>query len=181
MFGSIRNMCAVTIALTTMIGQATANDGPSYEETVQFVLDRTQIRTAKGVNVAISFPKRCILLQVSGEGSSSVTRTKVNLAQVNPESVVNWKGLYVVAKTSDMQPVIQVNEEHFAHGEVYRDKLKSPGNGNFKFECDSKSCVNNHTRADFSVRTFDREENLPRLKRALTHLVNLCGGKAPLF
>lgn len=189
MLGSFRNMCAATIALATMIGQAAANDDPSYEETVNFILEKTGV-SWDYKKQSISFPERCQMVVTARYTNNDdildeIRKYHIPLAEMDPSRTEIWERAgSVFVKAKKAAKIISTEHTSFFNyaglTNEYGVKMNKLGS-TFKCYEGQKYCVSTYRESGISVFTFNPKDNLPRLDRAFKHLIKLCGGKEELF
>lgn len=163
------------IALSTVSAicgiQALADDGPSYEATTAFIISKSGVilnsYTASDTGIhhsasaRVSFPENCVLEKehLAKDDGEIVHRTidKVNVSDLDPSRVENRSGQITINTFESRKRIIS------------RAWNKGPGWGD------------EQNTNYIWLKTFDRDINLPKLKRALVHLIGLCGGKEELF
>lgn len=178
-----------TIALLTLSGPALANDGPSYEETLKFIDDKTNLVWRHDGHVEkeqrLLFDD-CLLTVKNvrypgvgdGHNQTKIFEYTVDLEDLNPNGIDVRNGR-IVASTFANKSVVRET--------ITRENVGSQDIKSFKdsgYTCDSrKTC----SRAKYYYEQISidvlppLENNAPRLAKAITHAVKICGGKDELF
>lgn len=168
--------------------QASADTGPSYDQTVEFLISKTQVVWSGGVTKqSVRFPEKChIEIETEYFGNDGILDHRgtlsAKLKEMDPSSVRDPRtgGDRVYVNSFENRKVVRhVDEFPYTY----------PGNKNQYGEhistnsdkCSNRLCTREFENSSFWVSTFDPQNNRPRLIKALSHLIALCGGKAELF
>ncbi len=164
---------------------SSASDGPSYEETVDYIVSKgtnREDRYSNGGSERVLFPKKCILRTVGkSSGSSSgikATRTReVKVSDLDPSSLGD--------RVFDKKLFIATHDEQ----NLVSDKLVHIGIEAYKARNDSNSwvctksdltCIERDYIESISIYTYNNKY-ITKLNNAFRHLIKLCGGKESLF
>lgn len=153
------------IALLLLFVMATpilAQDDPSYADTVEYILGRTDVSTSGGgdgitYRTWISFPSRCQIV---------VSRTYL-------KSNGNIDGHF--EKQFDLEDIDPSEIDTNKNGV----RLLTRERQNSIEEKDLTQGYSSYT--DYAYVAVNRQDNIARVARALAHLTRLCGGKEELF
>lgn len=160
------------LACISFAGSASANDGPSYEQTVNFILEKTAFheerfdgRPPYRALRTVSFPEQCVMvlghraLASSGGRLLDESSTKLQLNLVDPSTIKAGK--------------YSISLESTGAREVFSYKGRSPDQNGGKWI--------RFPTAGASIYVTQYSRNASKVVRAIQHLVNLCGGKKELF
>lgn len=185
---------------------AWASDGPSYEETVEFIRKKTSMKRdgwdtqryrnwieerghCKFVDVAhLIATKRTDYWKT---GPVSNERIYFDLSNFDPSRVElvgsgTFKG-DVIIHTYENRDLVDYEYEYLP---TYFGSFKPCMRGEYDNKAkgqiyvkEKDSCRLREANVSSQVRlsTYDVETNGPKLKKAITHLIKLCGGKEELF
>ena len=169
---------------------------PNYSETLDFILQKTG--TKHNYSNSIFYQKmvevdKCIFNlhednYTDGNQSEIKDRTTYtfDLRNFDPSRVIIRNNLdKVVLFGFDNKEVVEVNYINFDHPrgkyktqyEMCRED-KWEGYRISKNKCYSE---NGEFQNSVSIGTFDNQRNMPKLAKALTHMIKICGGKEELF
>lgn len=158
---SFFSQAAASAALTIWATFVSAQEGPSYDETANFIISKSNLSYKNGTSTRVEFSQRCTMRIVrEARDNGPVYHREIDtipLSKVDPTRITldnGQVGIYV------REGRASITEQH------------TPLNGGKP----STKLVN------FTwLSTFDSANNAPRLQSALMHLVKLCGGKGELF
>lgn len=174
----------LTVALAALSAPAFANDGPSYEETVEFIQARLATSFPYSNRIAyrrIDFPERCVVQRTDGRAHDvNQFVRRVDLKEVDPSAVkvADWTGGEIDLVIRDNRKVVETT--HYFRDKSYFSSYRSDG-----YKCGKTECVrqvqNNTFWIDIRLVKPPRDRNEGKLVKALAHLARLCGGKDELF
>lgn len=185
------------IFLTSLIvglGFALPINAQSYEKTVKFVLEKTQVSFYGGEKLTVvSFPQKCVLKSkrtyIDKNGNVEAEDFwMLDLSEADPSKVEsNIENSTIRVSTLKNEELVKYRNELFfpysgqksIHGETLQQYKKAKQANPYK--CTGTTCVIESADKTLIFHTFDAGENGPRLERAMKHLVGLCGGKEELF
>lgn len=162
---------------------AQAQDGPSYEETVKFIQNKVSNHNYDQ-NQKLNFPDRCIVVKTVSATSYSQTEgwvtveSKVDLSTLDPSRVTLVDGGVAATARENRKVVTHEYIKRFNnHSDFDRNKVPSENCARSRLTC---SRLNKGPY--ISVYVIDPvQDNRPRMARALSHLIKLCGGTEELF
>ena len=170
-------------ALTTF--SAHALEGPSYDDTVSFLASKLNVSNNKYTQ-EISYPERCVM------------KVDYYARRFRKEDFLKFRSIYLIPLEKmdpSNTPTIHAREnkevieltgivtstKRNSIEKYYRDYGSDPD-----LSCDPKQlkCVWATDYDDyfwFSLVLSPEEDNNPRVLKAMSHLIRLCGGKEELF
>lgn len=170
----IKHILVVILSLT--LGSAVANDGPTYEQTVEFI--KQKIATQEKVNFpriiaedrwTIAFPAQCVIeythqryKDITDNGLYDLELIRENRRLIPLKKLIPSKigqreqTIYFYAKSND---IAQISTE---------------------MHCSTNECITNSVDNYGIIRTIDNQST-KGLTKALIHLAKLCGAKEELF
>lgn len=170
----------------------------SYEETTQFIYGKGSGLTTLGnrskdrQNLDLT-SERC-KLKIVGlfawkddssrwtsdyelESPSYIETRVVDLAEIDPSRTEIGKNT-VYFETRERKEAVRVLIEKMNFNNTFAETAINP----YGFTCTSEVCEKQYYDSSFTLRSIDPlNDNLPRLAKAMNHLVRLCGGKEELF
>lgn len=161
----LRNVLA---ACLICVGSFAAADGPSYEDTLDFIIGKIATTPSAGISFRLYSPERCVLKTDEIWYDSSGSRTSlyqrvVRLSDLDPTRVEYHSASSDVVHAHTRDNLMTVEDIHQQlDSSVYGDSYRRASN-------------------DFFVRVRDPQQNTDRVVRALSHLIRVCGGEEELF
>lgn len=188
----------MALALTSVSpNSALAEDGPSYNDTVSFLQEKLNTRSRDGSDSEkFEEVSRCKFRIYS----TTYTNT-LHFQNINPPDNIKWSATVIEFSARDLDPSrVAVNfetEVQFFTLENYKlirkrsifydvpsAILEGYGKQGDFIECDLGMChrdVYYRSAAELDSILSPANENAPRVRRAMEHLIRLCGGKEELF
>jgi hypothetical protein len=158
------------IVLSVVLGiPAMADDGPSYEATIQYLLSKSTQQPTR-----IEFPNHCVL-RVIHRHSSGWQALESHMSVFNPEDIELANGGGVQINTFDRKDVVATTS--------YTNRSRLSSREQQIWRCDGTQCSSSDTLHYiwFLVENPNVNSNQGRVAKAVKHLIELCGGKAELF
>jgi hypothetical protein len=161
--------CIFAVLATCFASLACAQEGPSYEETVDFILEKSRVvdgsySGGQTGHYSLELPDRCILVseQIDRDGSNvtNYRQSRVNLSDIDPSTVDTL--------TRTAFPAVRLWTRD--QDELITERVPDQ----------TGSIITRRTYIAF-VAVRDPDRNLDRVVRAFRHLVSLCGGREELF
>lgn len=148
--------CLVAAAALLSPTSTIAQDGPTYDETLSFLQEKTNFQLGSG-NWVLTEIVRCELKYENTNLDGSSFHSEVSLPSLDPSTVeADKSGISANLRQGEARVALF---ESTAEGEVQSDG----------------------TADIFWLHTFNPQTNAPKVKSALKHLIELCGGKGELF
>lgn len=150
-------------AIITSASCALAQEGPNYAETTRFLQEKLNVENNHSWQ-SVSFPERCVFKKERFDKTSPEYRHifSVHLSKMDPSKVYSRTdvgGGYVYFVT--LKNLWVANATTYKNGKVFKQSTTNSINLAPILDPDT--------------------ENGPRVVKALSHLINLCGGKKELF
>lgn len=184
-------LAALVVALGSL---AQAQDGPSYEETVSFLVSKVNIRSGdQNYYKSYRFEEleSCRFLYAADNFSTEgpnrteysqaqkiITSTaEIDFSELDPTTnEISSHGVHV--RSREGRNVISIQTTFFP---AYYDYAAAAREKEVRCRSDG-SCLEPASYFDRATfYTFDANNNAPRVSRALEHLIRICGGREELF
>lgn len=175
---------------------ALAQDGPSYEETVEFIQAKTLVTEEHDESSyvhQIQETNHCQFVLLSRQVGTKET-DDWRLGPIGNERLFFDLSEFDPSRVEIDRWTVTINSRENQNVTIYEHEVLPENFANFKACISGKSDFANYQKEDRSCRmhqkewgssvaiqTFDAETNAPKLQRAFQHLIRLCGGKEELF
>ena len=164
----MKKMCIIMAFV--LASPATAQNSPSYDETVRFVTSKVAAVDGS-VRFSLTFPNRCVMrtrdehLRSSGSTSSLSVRS-THLGELDPSRIDVSSFKTVSLYTREDMKRVATSQRNFAKSGAFDPTFSFSGGHNLIF---------------IRVLSGQDNENGNRVARAMRHLIDICGGKEELF
>lgn len=174
------------IGLTALLGMnfnAQAEDGPTYNQTIDFIKEHTSVvieKRAKDIYTS-DFPEKCVFTYKNEhfEGGKKMYESiiKIDFAQLSNIKIYELNSHYVKIRSSGDKNRYFATFERFAASSRFESFKKA-----LKCESDT-SCVNTTSTDELQLRVEEPQSEISeKVEKAFLHLVeNYCPIKKDLF
>lgn len=191
-----KTLSAVAVVMSALLGTplAAQADGPSYEETIAFITQKTGVQS-RGTGPSrytwtqsVTFPQRC-RMRVSGETRLpdgrfvEGTEALVDLASLDPTKSAQR----AVPGGSDALFQAREGKKIVRHSWIVSSSVDARLVADLRRNHKDATCDAARCRAQFMTEALTISsyaplaDNVPRVVKAVNHLIALCGGKGELF
>lgn len=175
---------SLVCAVLTSASPSLAQDGPSYEETLEFLDSKLNVQNNLEIQ-AVSYPERCFMV-VSSESQNFDSRGyKFIDTDFIPLDEMDPSNTPTIRSRGGRRAISSRTVVEFS-------TLTSLRNYYSEYSNDSElNCYTESLMCEWDVSNFEyywfpqmlspKSDNEPRVLRAMQHLIRLCGGEKELF